>query len=87
MPSLKVMGVGRMGVNVDKNPLELDDNELRQAQNATHEPLGDNAGLTNRPGLAATNSALSGSILGGTSVLFPDQTAGKQVIYIARGAA
>lgn len=42
--------MGYAGVNVDKNPLELDPQELRQAQNAIA-PLKTGAGIRKRPGL------------------------------------
>lgn len=87
MPPVKVKQLGRMGVNVDKDAHELDDNELRQAQNAIHEPLGLNAGIVNRPGLVAFNtSTLSDDVLGGVGVPLPDMTAnGEKLIFIGRG--
>lgn len=92
MPPLNIKALGLFGVNVDKDPLELGDNELRRAQNAIHEPLGVNAGLVNRPGLIQYGDAVSvgpvpGSVLGGVSVPALDTHAGEarvRTIYIGR---
>lgn len=85
---INVKTLGLLGVNVDKNPLELLDGELRSAQNAIHEPLGANAGIKNRPGLTPFNtSSASVAILGGVGVPFADTSAngGALAIYIGRG--
>jgi len=89
MPPFKVNELGLHGVNVDKDPLELSDNEFRQAQNAIHDPLGVNAGIRKRPGLAAFNtSTAAGAVKGGIGVPLPDLSAtGVHYIYIGRGGA
>jgi hypothetical protein len=69
MPSgtLRVTQFGQGGVNVDANPLDMADNELRSSQNAEHTGLsGRKGGLSTRQGLAQFNtSRLSGAVLGG----------------------
>ncbi len=68
---LNVYNLGKRGVNVDKSPIHLDDNELTKSQNAIHDPLGVDGGLKNRPGLIKVNSgAAAGSITGGIGVPF-----------------
>jgi hypothetical protein len=83
---LSVKDLGLHGVNVDKDPLELADGECRQLQNAIHEPLGNNAGLSNRPGLIAFNlTGLAGSVLGGIAVpLINLSESGTTLLYIGR---
>src|SRR6187549_1956610 len=62
---LNVYGLGSLGVNVDKNPINLEDGELTKAQNAIHDPTGSMGGLRKRPGLTKVNSsAVSGSVFG-----------------------
>lgn len=91
MPPAKFNELGLHGVNVDKDPLEMGDNELRQAQNAIHDPLGVNAGLHKRPGLYAFNTNVAaGAIKGGIGVPLPDLGGGGSsgavhFIYIGRG--
>lgn len=84
---IDLRGLGLQGVNVDKDPLELDAQELRQAQNAIHDPLGVNAGLRKRPGLIEFNTtSLVSIILGGIGVPLLDLTEdGTPTIYIGRG--
>lgn len=61
-------GFGKDGVNLVKNPLEMADGELSQAQNAEYVPdqvAGGESALSQRGGLVALNgSALAGSVLG-----------------------
>jgi hypothetical protein len=85
--TLDIRTLGLKGVNVDKDPLELDDDQLRQAQNAIHDPLGVNAGLRKRLGLTPFNlSTLGGTILGGIGVpIISEQASGTPTIYIGRG--
>jgi hypothetical protein len=37
---LNCYNLGSLGVNVDKNPVQLEDGELTKAQNAIHDPTG-----------------------------------------------
>lgn len=58
-------GLGSLGVNVDKNPIQLEDGELTKAQNTIHDPTGSMGGIRKRPGLTKVNaSALTGSVFG-----------------------
>lgn len=86
MAKLTVKDLGLHGVNTDKDPLELNDGECRQLQNAIHEPLGNNAGLSKRPGLIAFNlTTLAGAVLGGIAVPLLNQSeSGATLIYIGR---
>lgn len=88
MPPLKITGLGSLGVNVDKAPRALDDLELRQAQNAIHEPLGTKFALVNRPGLIDITSGYtaSGAVLGGISApLLDTSDSGSVGYFIGRG--
>lgn len=88
MGIILVKTLGLKGVNVDKTPLELDPDELTQAQNAIKEPLGVNAGIVNRPGLIDfTTTAGPGEILGGIGVLEPagGDVGGFELLYLGRG--
>jgi hypothetical protein len=68
---LKVYNIGAGGVNVDSDPIALEDQELRLAQNAIRDPLGTDSGLKKRPGLALFNTlSTGGPILGGIPVAF-----------------
>jgi hypothetical protein len=86
MGTMKVYGIGRLGVNTDSDPLSLDDHECTKMQNGLHNPLGT---LVNRPGFDPVNaSAAPGPILGGIGV--PSLTAGDgggggRLFYIGRG--
>lgn len=87
---INIKTLGRAGVNVDKDPLELAPDELTQAQNAIHEPLGANAGIKSRPGLVAfTVSAAAASILGGVGVseAAGGDVGGLELLYLGRGGA
>ena len=71
MGHLSVYNLGKLGVNVDKSPVHLDDGELTKAQNAIHDPIGGVDGaLKNRPGLVKYNSSTFGSVsvLGGVNL-------------------
>lgn len=88
---LSVKDLGLHGVNVDKDPFELEDGELRHAHNAIHEGLGANAGIKNRPGLAFFNlDSGPGAILGGIAVPTlaggASLNSGTRYIYIGRSA-
>jgi hypothetical protein len=83
---IRVTQLGNNGVNVDKNPLELDDNELRQAQNAIHNTMGTGLGIRKRPGLGQFNTDdAAGPVLGGTTVPLIDRFSGFSTLYLGRG--
>lgn len=84
---LEVENIGSMGVNVDADPISLQDQELRLAQNAIRDPLGADSGLRKRPGLGVwTTTAASGAILGGIGVPLQDLTShGLHIMFIGRG--
>jgi len=85
--NLKLYDLGKDGVNVDSDPVNLLDTELRKAQNTIRDPLGAIHGLRKRPGLAAFNESLTGGeILGGIGVPLLDQsTGGSLMMFIGRG--
>lgn len=86
--NIAVYGFGSGGVNLVKDPLELDDVEATQLQNAEilpDEAKGGEGSLTKRGGLTALTSALAGSILG--IVAMPLQTTYVRYLYIAMGDA
>lgn len=86
MADINIKTLGRKGVNVDKDPLELDPDELTQAQNAIREPLGVSAGLVNRPGLIDfTTTPGPGPILGGIGVLETLTVLGGTTLFLGRG--
>jgi hypothetical protein len=86
MPSTILYNFGSKGVNVDASDLHMDDAEVRQAQNAIHDPLGAEGGLRNRPGLSAFNdTAAAGAVLGGVGVPLLNQTSGVNFLFIGRG--
>lgn len=72
--NLSVYNLGQLGVNVDKDPLQLEDGELATAQNVIPNPIGD-GGLVNRHGLVKLNAVAaadtSTGILGGIGVPLP----------------
>lgn len=83
---LLIFGLGTKGVNTDLSPLHLDDQHLRQAQNAISNPLGTEIALTNRPGLVKFNSgAAAGSVLGGIGVPLLNTHTGSRMFFIGRG--
>ena len=79
--------MGIAGVNVDKNPLELDDNELTQAQNAIATTTSGSSSLRKRPGLLRfTTVATAGIVLGGSDLTTPNISAGGvHSLYVGRG--
>lgn len=80
---------GVKGVNVDKNPLELDPAELTKAQNVVSDPTSGRATLRKRPGLDAINGvAAAGVLLGGIGVPLLDESSfGTHFVYVGRGPA
>lgn len=89
MAILKVTDIGKLGVNVDSDPISLQDQELRLAQNAIRDPLGADSGLRKRPGQGQFNTAVTvGAVLGGIGVPLVDKSVnGTLTIYIGRGPA
>jgi len=88
MAELKVSHMGLAGVNVDKDPLELGDNELQRSQNAASDTEAGFSTLRKRPGLIAFNVAAitQGSVLGGSDVpLRNTSNSGLRNLYIGRG--
>ncbi len=67
MPDITIRALGARGVNVDTDPLLLDDAELRDAQNMVHDTSDARAGgLRTRNGFASFIAApFSGPVLGG----------------------
>lgn len=66
MGQLNQYNLGKLGVNVDKSEVHLEDGELRKAQNTIRNPLGHEGGIEKRPGLAKFNPlTAAGSIVGG----------------------
>jgi len=63
---LSIYNLGKLGVNVDANPVQLQDGEFTEAKNWTTDPSGSEGSIRKRPGLTAINSSAGG---GGTSVL------------------
>ena len=88
MAKLVVRSLGTKGVNVDRNPLELDDSELVHAQNVVSDSSAGLSSIVKRPGLIAfTTSSTAGSVLGGSDLPLANQSAsGTHYIYIGRGA-
>ncbi len=88
MAPLTVRYMGRVGVNVDNNPLDLEDDQLTQAQNAVaSDPAASGASSVHkRPGLAAFNSStLTYIVLGGAALPGPNlSTGGTITVYISR---
>lgn len=85
MPTLKVYDMGLNGVNVDKNPVELGDSELQQAQNAIATE-GTGKGIRKRPGLVEFNTEnTAGSVLGGITVPLINRFTGFTTLYLGRG--
>jgi hypothetical protein len=90
MAKLVVKTMGQAGVNVDKNPLDLDDDELRQAKNAITDPSSGRSTLRKRPGLIGFNtSTLTYDVLGGNPLPAPNLGAGSGggtiTVYLGRG--
>lgn len=85
MAKLTVKTLGRKGVNVDKDPFDLDDDELVQAQNAISNP-GKGTAVLKRPGLVGFNAAtLSYAVLGGAPLPGPNlSTGGTVTVYVSR---
>lgn len=88
MAELTVTHMGLAGVNVDKNPLELGDNELVQSQNAASDVSAGFSTLRKRPGLIAFNTDVitEGDVLGGSDLpLRNTSNTGLRNLFIGRG--
>lgn len=84
--AIDVTQLGLRGVNVDKNPIELDDNDLVQSQNGVSDPAAGASSLRKRPGLIAfTTSSTGDNVLGGLGVPLQHRLTGTHIIYIGRG--
>jgi beta-lactam-binding protein with PASTA domain len=79
--------MGLLGVNVDRNPLDLENDQLTQAQNAISDSGTGSSSLRKRPGLVAFNtSSLGNDVLGGAPVPGPNlSTGGSVTVYVGRG--
>lgn len=84
MAKLTVRGMGAAGVNVDKNPVELGDDELRRAQNVVP-TKGAGSSIKKRFGLSAVNTETDGEVLGGATVPLVDEFTPFAVLYLGRG--
>lgn len=84
---LIVASVGKAGVNVDKDPLELGDNELMQAKNVVSLVTEGKSSISKRPGLGAfTTTPTAGTVLGGIDVPLLDLSNNGAVhLFIGRG--
>jgi len=66
---LKVYAIGTHGVNVDKDPIELENDELVFGKNANSMVIDGKSSVGKRPGLGIfTTSDTAGVILGGIDV-------------------
>lgn len=86
MPGLIIKQLGLRGVVVDKDPLEMEENELLKAQNAIKDTTAGNAAIRKRPGLLIFNTTTAaGPVLGGVGVpLLNLSVTGLRVMYIGR---
>lgn len=86
MALLKISSPGSKGVDVDTDPLTMEDQELRLAQNAVRD-VSFTAGLGKRPGLAVwTTTPASGAILGGIGVPLQNlSSTGLHIFFLGRG--
>lgn len=84
---INVFDMGTSGVNVDKNPLELDDSELTKSQNGITETRAGRSTLVKRPGLILINTDdAEGAVLGGIGVPLLDLSdLSAHFIYVGRG--
>lgn len=84
--SIVIMAMGEKGVNVDKNPFELDDSELQRASNAVSDLQSGVSTIAKRPGLVAHNlTTLASDVIGGSPLPGPNLSSGGVVtLYIGR---
>lgn len=85
MARFPLYNFGAKGVNVDKAPFELDDEELTKSQNGTRDQAA--KGFRNRPGIESVNTdEAAGVVLGGIGVPLLDlSSAGTHFFFIGRG--
>lgn len=85
--NIPVYNLGRKGVNLVKSPLEMDDSELQQAQNAEFYQERGVAGIRKRPALRRLNtSQLSTSVQGAVGLEFTTNGGGTDAngaVYVA----
>lgn len=83
--SFKLYPIGQKGLNVDADPLDMDDQELRLAQNVSRTYIG--SGLRKRPGLTPANTSLAtGPVLGGIGIpIINLHTSGDVLLFLGRG--
>jgi hypothetical protein len=84
--NISVKTLGSKGVNVDKDPFDLDDDELTNAQNAISDPAKGKSAIRKRPGFIGFNtSSVVYDVLGGAPLPGPNlSTGGVITIYIGR---
>jgi hypothetical protein len=84
---ISVKTLGQRGVNVDKDPFDLADDELTLAQNAISDPAKGKSAIRKRPGFIGFNTTtLTYDVLGGSPLPGPNlSTGGSVTIYIGRG--
>jgi hypothetical protein len=84
MGTMKVYGIGRLGVNTDTDPWSLADQECRQMQNAQQTPVGV---LGNRPGFKPVNALpADAAVIGGVGVPLGNlSSSGTRFLFIGRG--
>jgi hypothetical protein len=85
--NISIKTLGRKGVNVDKDPFDLEDDELTNAQNAISDPAKGASAVRKRPGFIGFNaSTVTYNVLGGAPLPGPNlSTGGTVTIYIGRG--
>lgn len=88
MDPIVVVELGKKGVDVDSNPLELDPQALRKCQNAVTDPSTGTSTLRKRPGLTPFDTLLlGGQVLGGSPLPGPNLSPGASTtIYIGRSS-
>lgn len=86
MPKIQADQLGRRGVIVDLNPLELTDNDLTQAQNFISDPTSGRSSIRKRPGLIAfSTTTTAGTVMGGFDLPVADRSSASHLIFIGRG--
>lgn len=74
---IRLLNLGKEGVNVDSSNLHMQEGEVRKAQNVVADANRQNFGLANREGLGRFNaSAAAGTVLGGICVPLIDELSG-----------
>ena len=84
---ISVKTLGQRGVNVDKDPFDLENDELSTAVNAISDPAKGHSAVRKRPGFVGFNtSTVTYDVLGGSPLPGPNlSTGGSVTIYIGRG--